>query len=156
MKETIITTSEALRASLGVATVELVISLAILVIVVYLFKKIQDELHALGFDITPLGGGSYNVQGMPSGFDGAEPQRLLNDIVETLKSLGQGLDEELHHRMAMAMARNAAIPVGQVLSQSEMENLVSQLFQLSEPNYTPDGKAIVVIYPHENLEKMFK
>lgn len=121
-----------------------------------IIEEIQDELHALGFDITPLGGGSYNVQGMPSGFDGAEPQRLLNDIVETLKSRGQGLDEELHHRMAMAMARNAAIPVGQVLSQSEMENLVSQLFQLSEPNYTPDGKAIVVIYPHENLEKMFK
>ena len=121
-----------------------------------LIEEIQDELRALGFDITPLGGGSYNVLGMPSGFEGTDPRLLLNDIVETLKSRGQGLDEELHHRMALAMARHAAIPVGQVLSQAEMENLVALLFQSPEPNYTPDGKVVVGIFPHENLEKMFK
>ena len=121
-----------------------------------LVVAIQDELHALGFDITPLGGGSYNVTGVPSGFEGIDPRQLLGDIVETLKIRGQGMAEDVHHRMALTLARHAAIPVGQILSQTEMEDLVSQLFQLPEPNYTPDGKVIVVIYPHENLEKMFK
>ena len=121
-----------------------------------LVVAIQDELHALGFDITPLGGGSYNVTGVPSGFEGIDPRQLLGDIVETLKIRGQGMEEDVHHRMALTLARHAAIPVGQILSQTEMEDLVSQLFQLPEPNYTPDGKVIVVIYPHENLEKMFK
>ena len=121
-----------------------------------IIDEIHNELRALGFDITPLGGGSYNIQGMPSGFEGADPHLLLCEIVESLKSRGQGLDEELHHRMALAMARNAAIPVGQVLTQSEMENMVSQLFQLAEPNFTPDGKVIVMIYPHDNLEKLFR
>ena len=121
-----------------------------------LVVAIQDELHALGFDITPLGGGSYNVTGVPSGFEGIDPRQLLGDIVETLKIRGQGMEEDVHHRMALTLARHAAIPVGQILSQTEMEDLVSQLFQLPEPNYTPEGKVIVVIYPHENLEKMFK
>ena len=121
-----------------------------------LVDSIQGELKALGFDVSPLGGGSYSVQGMPAGFEGADPRQLLSDIVETLKSRGQGAEEELHHRMALTLARNAAIPVGQVLSQQEMENLVDSLFQLTNPNYTPDGKVIVVIYPHENLEKYFR
>ena len=85
-----------------------------------------------------------------------EPRQLLVDIVESLKLKEQGMSDELHHRMALTLARNAAIPVGQALSQQEMENLVEQLFQLSEPNYTPDGRIIVVIYPHDNLEKLFR
>lgn len=121
-----------------------------------LVEEIQDELHALGFDITSLGGGSYSIQGLPAGFEGAEPRQLLTDIIDTLRERAQGLDQELHHRIAIALSRRAAIPVGQVLSQNEMEDLVEKLFQLSEPNYTPDGKTIVVIYPHENMEKMFK
>jgi DNA mismatch repair protein MutL len=121
-----------------------------------LLEEIQDELHALGFEMSSLGGGSYSVQGMPAGFEGVDPRRLLDDIVETLKVSGQHMEDELHHRMALAMARDAAIPVGGVLTQPEMENLVDELFQQDEPNYTPDGKVIVAIFPHEALEKLFK
>ncbi len=121
-----------------------------------LLEEIQDELHALGFEMSSLGGGSYSVQGMPAGFEGVDPRRLLDDIVETLKVSGQHMKDELHHRMALAMARDAAIPVGGVLTQPEMENLVDELFQQDEPNYTPDGKVIVAIFPHEALEKLFK
>ena len=121
-----------------------------------LLEEIQDELHALGFEMSSLGGGSYSVRGMPAGFEGIDPRRLLDDIVETLKVSGQHMEDELHHRMALAMARDAAIPVGGVLTQPEMENLVDELFQQDEPNYTPDGKVIVAIFPHEALEKLFK
>ena len=121
-----------------------------------LLEEIQDELHALGFEMSSLGGGSYSVQGMPAGFEGVDPRRLLDDLVETLKVSGQHMEDELHHRMALAMARDAAIPVGGVLTQPEMENLVDELFQQDEPNYTPDGKVIVAIFPHEALEKLFK
>ena len=43
-----------------------------------------------------------------------------------------------------------------VYDHEEMENLVDELFQQDEPNYTPDGKVIVAIFPHEALEKLFK
>ena len=121
-----------------------------------LVEEIQDDLRALGFEMSSLGGGSYSVQGMPAGFEGVDPRRLLDDIIETLKVSGQHMGDELHHRMALAMARDAAIPVGGVMSQQEMENLVDELFQQDEPNYTPDGKIIVAIFPHEALEKLFK
>ena len=130
-----------------------------------LVEEIQDELHALGFDISSLGGGSYSLQGMPAGFEGVDPHRLLTDIIENLKTRGRlehvdnsaaSIGEDLHHRMALTMARSSAIPVGSALSVQEMENLVDELFQQAEPNFTPDGRIIVVIFPHDNLEKLFK
>ena len=121
-----------------------------------LLEEIQDELRTLGFEFSSLGGGSYSVQGIPAGVEGIEPRQLLTDIIETLKEGGQKMEDELHHRMALAMAQDAAIPIGNVLTQQEMENLVDELFQQSEPNYAPDGKTIVTILPHETLEKLFR
>ena len=121
-----------------------------------LFEHIQGNLASLGFEISSLGGGSYSLQAMPVGLEGSDARQLLLEIVENLKMTGLEAKDELHHRMALTLSRNAAIPVGQSLTQQEMENLVDELFQQSTPNYTPDGKSIVVIYPHENLEKMFK
>ena len=119
-------------------------------------ESMQESLRALGFDITPLGRDSYSVEAVPAGFEGCEAHRLIADMVDTLKTKGEGIAGELHHRMALSLARNAAIPVGQVLSQQEMENLVENLFQLTDPNHTPDGHTIVAICPHENLEKLFR
>ena len=121
-----------------------------------LFEHVQDNLASLGFDISSLGGGSYSLQAMPVGLEGSDARQLLSEIIENLKTTGLEAKEELHHRMALTLSRTAAIPVGQSLTQQEMENLVDELFQQSTPNYTPDGKSIIVIYPHENLEKMFK
>ena len=54
------------------------------------------------------------------------------------------------------MARAAAIPVGQVLSPLEMQDLVAQLFATATPNYTPDGRPVLAIIPQENIDKLFK
>ncbi len=121
-----------------------------------LVEEVQDELRALGFDFSSLGGGSFSVNGVPTGIDGLSPQQLFNDMISILRDTGQGIEEELHHRIALALARNAAIPSGQVLSQAEMENLVASLFLSSSPNYAPDGKTIIAVLEHENIEKMFK
>ena len=123
---------------------------------VLLVEEMQQDLKALGFEISSLGGGSYSIQGMPAGLEGVEPKQLFMDLVEISKTKGQGIEGEIHHRIALTLALKSAISVGDVLTQQEMENLVDELFQQSEPNYTPDGKVIVVIYPHDNLEKLFK
>ena len=121
-----------------------------------LLEEMQGGLKSLGFDISPLGGGSYTLQAIPAGLDNSNPRQLFMDIVENLKEGGRLMEEDLHHRMALTLAQNAAISVGQVMSQQEMESMVDTLFQQESPNYTPDGKPIVVIYPHENLEKLFR
>lgn len=119
-------------------------------------SDITDELHSLGFDITSLGGGSFSLQGVPVGLDGLDPSALIADMVSSVRDSGKALKDDLHHRVAITLAKSSAIPNGQVLTQKEMSSLLDDLFAQDNPNFTPDGKSIIAIFPLENIEKLFK
>ena len=117
--------------------------------------QIMPELTSLGFDMSPLGGGSYAVGGVPAGLEGLDPSTLIRDVVtEACEHQGKAL-EQIHSAMALSLARHAAIPQGQVLSNEEMENIVSQLFACSNVNYTPDGHVIMSILSQDYIEQLF-
>ncbi len=119
-------------------------------------SDITDELHSLGFDITSLGGGSFSLQGVPVGLDGLDPSALIADMVSSVRDSGKALKDDLHHRVAITLAKSSAIPNGQVLTQKEMSSLLDDLFAQDNPNFTPDGKSIIAVFPLENIEKLFK
>ena len=121
-----------------------------------LLEEVHDELDGLGFELSSLGGGSFSVLGIPAGIEGTDCQRLLGEMISNLRESGQGLEDETEHRVALTMARNAAIPNGQVLSQQEMETLIQELMETDDPNRTPDGFPIISLVEHEKVERMFK
>ena len=120
-----------------------------------LVREIMDELSAFGFDITSLGGTSFSLQGVPADLHGQDMQRLFAELIASLREQGNCLDEELSHRLALTMARSAAITVGQVLQQDEMEHLLSELFDTDNPSLTPDGRRIMAVMAAEDINKLF-
>jgi len=120
------------------------------------FVEVEPQLHRFGFDVNDLGGGTISIVGYPSGFEGIDIQRLLTELLAAAADRGTLTAEQLFGQMALTMARAAAIPVGQVLSQTEMSDLVAQLFASPSPNYTPDGHLIVSILPQDTIENLFK
>ena len=118
-------------------------------------QQLLPELGNIGFELSSLGGFNYSIAGVPSGMEGMSPVKLVHDLVadavdagHTAVEAGQQAIEKLHATIAISLARNAAIPVGQVLSNEEMENIVSLLFACSDVNHTPDGKTILSIMSH--------
>ena len=120
------------------------------------FADLHDDLRRFGFDISDLGGGAISIIGYPSGFEGIEPKSLLQELLAVGADRGSLSAADLYSRLALTMARAAAIPVGQVLSPLEMQDLVAQLFATATPNYTPDGRPVLAIIPQENIDKLFK
>jgi len=120
------------------------------------FAEIEPQLQHLGFDVNDLGGGAISIIGYPAGLDGVDIQRLLVELLAAVADRGTLTAEQLFGKLALTLARAAAIPVGQVLSQTEMHDLVEQLFATTSPNYTPDGHLIVSILPQDTIEKLFK
>jgi DNA mismatch repair protein MutL len=57
--------------------------------------------------------------------------------------------------MALSLAKSSAIVEGQALSQVEIDVLLSDLFKSSNSKVAPDGKPIVVLLDHANIEKLF-
>lgn len=120
-----------------------------------ILQKILPEMAVLGFDLSDLGGGSYAVGGIPTGLEGLNAVNLVNDIVALAAENTVAVDDEIKHTIALSLARNAAIPYGQVLSNREMENLFNELFASSNVNYTPDGKTIIAILSQGEIEHLF-
>lgn len=121
-----------------------------------LLEEATDELKALGFELSPLGGGSFAVNGMPAGLEDIQPTMLLTNIIESIKDKSTCMEADIQHRLALTIARSAAIVVGQALTNAEMDNLINQLFACPNPNHTPDGKLIVTILQYADIERMFK
>ena len=118
-------------------------------------EQLLDDFYNLGFDISNMGGGSFAIQGVPSGIEGLNPISLVCDMLAEAMEQGDVSKEEIHHTMALTMARSSAIVVGQVLSTSEMTALIEELFACEMPAYTPDGKKVFTIIAEDEIEKRF-
>lgn len=118
-------------------------------------ESIMDDFSAVGFELTSLGGGSYAINGVPSGIEGLNPVELVRSMVNTALEKGCDVKEEVQTLLALTLARASAIVYGQVLSHEEMTNLVDSLFASPIPNYTPDGRTILATIKEEEIEKLF-
>ena len=117
--------------------------------------NIQEELAALGFDISSLGGGSFAINGVPSGIEGLSPIKLLMEIVHGVMDETNSVKTKINERIALSMAKEVAIVAGQLLSVDEMTTLIDDLFRTSAPSMTPDGSVIVHIMQDKDIERNF-
>lgn len=118
-------------------------------------ESILEDFSAVGFELTALGGGSYAINGIPSGIEGLNPVELVRNMVHTAMEKGSDVKEEVQTMLALTLAKAAAIVYGQVLSNEEMVNLVDSLFACPTPNYTPDGRTVLATIKEEEIEKLF-
>lgn len=119
-------------------------------------QDIMDDLMAVGFDLTDFGGGSYAINGVPSGIEGLNPVELIRSMLHSAMEKGKDVKEEIHNTLALTLAKAAAIVYGQVLTNEEMVNLVDSLFACPTPNFTPDGKTVLTVISEDEIERLFK
>lgn len=114
-------------------------------------EQIIPQLQEVGFDISPLGGGSYSLLGTPMGAEGIAPTHLLTSILADAVNGQADAADAVAHIIALSLARKVALPIGQLLSKEEMANIVEQLFACESPALTPDGGKVLVLISPEKL-----
>ena len=125
-----------------------------------ILQQILPSLTAIGFDLSDLGGNSFAINGIPAGLEGINPVTLLQQILADSESASDSSSinynlSTINNRIALSLAQSVATPYGQVLSNDEMEQIVNELFACSNVNYTPNGKPILSILPHTDIERLF-
>lgn len=116
-------------------------------------EQLLPEMALMGFEVSPLGGGSYVINATPTNIEGLNPVMLVEEIIAATKE-NDGYATSQKEVLALSLARHAAIPYGQVLGNEEMENIVNRLFTCSNVNHTPDGKPIFSIYSQRDIERL--
>ncbi|MFW9623555.1 DNA mismatch repair endonuclease MutL [Bacteroides graminisolvens] len=123
---------------------------------VVVLEGIMDDLSAVGFELTNLGGGSFAVNSIPSGVEGLDPVQLVRNMVHTAMEKGNDVKEEIQNVLALTLSKAAAIVYGQVLTPDEITGLVDNLFACETPNYTPDGSVVISTIKDDDINKLFK
>ncbi len=117
------------------------------------FLSLQEEVASLGFDLSFIGDNSWSINGVPSVLAQGNPSDALLGIIENVTETGRETGEELRKAVALAMARSAAIRPGQPLAPAESERLLSDLFSLPDPRYTPDGHQVMFTLSAEEIAR---
>ena len=120
-----------------------------------LLPGLLEDLRYMGFDLSDLGGGSYSINGLPSGLENIDMVRLLHDLVAGVMEIGLDAHDQVASSLALSMAKASAIQVGKSLSAEEMDDLLASLFSSSDINLTPDGLTILSIIGDDELAKRF-
>ena len=117
-------------------------------------SRMMPQLTAMGFSISDLGGGSFSVNGIPAGVEGLNAAALLRNLVVSVMEMAPTVKEQMESALALDLARNAAIPTGQLLNNEEMESLVNNLFLCDNVSLTPDGKPVLCILKQSEIEHL--
>ncbi|MDE7081207.1 MAG: DNA mismatch repair endonuclease MutL [Muribaculaceae bacterium] len=110
--------------------------------------EVEPDLRRLGFILDEDKEGHWRISSVPADMHGADPKDVVLRILDSVSedSLNYGADQlpadSMLQRVALIMARSAAITRGRRLSPEEMEHLVAELFQLPDPSFTPNGNRI--------------
>lgn len=120
-------------------------------------SEVEDELSRLGFRLEYSDELRWRLTGIPVLLKAEEARdtvlRILDSVCEDGSNYGKDgkPSSDILGRIALVMARSAAIQGGTRLSESEMEHLVSELFSLPDPAYTPNGNPVFIVVDPRRL-----
>ena len=118
------------------------------------FEELKPRFAALGFDLSDMGRGAIAVQGVPSGMEGQDYERLITDMIADIRINPTHEEDRQLESLALAMANKAAIPTGHRLSENEMQELVRSLKACSMPSRTPDAKTVYIVRSVQEISKL--
>ena len=118
-----------------------------------LLKEMLPELENLGFVLEQANPTTFMVNGTPADAAGSDAIALLEKILDNSKINRTDLQLDRKLGLAKTMAAQLAIKAQTKLSETEMQNLVDQLFACNVAEVSPNGKKIYVIL---NMEDYFQ
>jgi len=107
-----------------------------------------DEIVALGFNIEPFGSRTYLVRAVPAMLRDKDWAGMLRESLDNPSS-------RWSENLAVTLACHSAIRAGQVLSDSEMRELIKQLEKTALPHTCPHGRPTMIQLSMQRIEKEF-
>jgi len=122
-----------------------------------ILRELIEDIRILGFTVSEskTGKNSFTVSGTPADLKNPDIRNFIEELLENYKRnlIDFNLDKRIN--LAASMAQNMAIKGGESLKKEEISNLIDQLFACKTPEVGHDGKVILRILKHEDLDNWF-
>jgi DNA mismatch repair protein MutL len=121
------------------------------------FSEIAEELDRNGFEAEPFGPRTLAVKAAPVGLEGAELERMLEEVLSIPDRNQQSENSEARQRrIAASIACHAAIKINQPLDQQKITWLLDALSKTEHPTACPHGRPIALRYSHKDIQRAFQ
>lgn len=121
-----------------------------------LIQEIRKDLEYLGFELHESGEKGFAIDATPPDLSYSHAKDILTQLIEYYKSTEGDIKDKMAERVALALAKAAAIAYNTPLDAKEMNDLMDNLFACQHHNYTADGKTIIHILSFEEVNPWFK
>lgn len=118
------------------------------------FDAALPLLQQVGFQFN-ITADTIEVTAIPMEGQPQQAEAWVMALIDNNADGGSTPVENAKERMALKLAKLAAIPAGRFLSPEAMEDLVLRLSETDEPKYTPDGKQTMVNLDADALVSLF-
>ncbi|GIN83616.1 DNA mismatch repair protein MutL [Heyndrickxia sporothermodurans] len=121
--------------------------------------KIQEnlvELEKVGVFLEPFGHNSFIIRSHPVWFPKGDEQEIIEEMIEQLLTMKKVDIKRLREEAAIMMSCKASIKANHHLRNDEIQALIDELRQASDPFTCPHGRPIIIHYSIYDMEKMFK
>ena len=110
-----------------------------------LLRELMPELERVGFVMEQVNPTTFMINGTPADLSGGDPVCLLEKMLDNYKINRTDLQIDRKLGVAKTMAAQLSVKTNTPLSETEMQNLVDQLFGCSVAETAPDGKKVYVL-----------
>jgi DNA mismatch repair protein MutL len=121
--------------------------------------RVLDEyaevLAELGFELEPFGGRTVRVRAVPAMLANVDPDEALTDVLGDLESGAAPGAGEIEAQIVRRVCKAGAVKAGQVLSYTEMADLMRQLERCETPLTCPHGRPTMIHISAGQLAKEF-
>ncbi|MEI6127502.1 MAG: DNA mismatch repair endonuclease MutL [Pseudomonadota bacterium] len=123
-----------------------------------LMEKYREDFESLGFNINPLGGGTFSVDAVPSCMTDKDAGTIIKDTLhELMESQTPKSWETRRQTLAATLAcKTYAVKAGKHLDIQEMEHLIQKLGTKNNPLVCPHGRPTFFLITKDDLERRFK
>lgn len=120
-----------------------------------LLIEVMTELNTIGFEIVMLGSDKFEIRGVPAELAEMDANAIIRQLLDELSDGSPDLKMLLNDKIAIALAKSAAMSSGVALKDEEMEDLFFRLMSCANHNYTADGRKIMEIMDISEIENKF-
>lgn len=114
-------------------------------------------MENIGIKIIPFGINSFKVSSIPTWMKETNVKEYIEETVEQLlTNKGKIRVGDIRSNAIATLSCKAALKANKVLSQDEMQTLLTNLFFCNNPFTCPHGRPIVIVFTMSELDKMFK
>lgn len=118
-------------------------------------QSLQEDLQTIGFGLDQLSPNAYTISSVPMQLGQTNPCETLLQVIHQVQDTGSSAIQQWQEIIALTLASKMAIPVGKVLSDIEMRDLLLRFAAKGITKYLNNNQTIFTILTNDEIQKRF-